>query len=386
MSNDDLRARLADHARRLLDLWARRGWDAARGGWYERLDADRRPVAAGFRRVMVCGRMMFLYSAAAGLGEPARDRALARRTLEFARERLRDPVHGGWWFSVDLDGRPLERKKDLYGHAFAIFGLSALARAWRDEAARDLALATFDDVEARLRLAEGWYAAWADEDWRVRDRRLVQNPHMHLLEAYLELFAATRDERVRARARALVDLFEARLVDPSSGVLREFFDERGAPDPETGDVVEPGHHFEWFWLLHRHAEVTGDRQGLAPADVMFHRGGRGLDPVHGGVFDQVSARDGRVLRDTKRCWPLTECVKAHAVMARRTGDPRDFAALRGHCEDLLRIYLRDDGGSVEHVDRVLRPFDTTLPASTGYHVLLALLEALRALEPPPARR
>lgn len=379
MSNHDLRARLEGHAGRLLALWARRGWDAARGGWHERLDAARAPVPVGFRRTMVCGRMMFLYSAAPVLGEPARDRRLARSTLEFARDRLRDPVHGGWWFSVDLEGRPLERKKDLYGHAFAIFGLATLARTWNDAEARDLALATFEEVEARLRLAEGWFAAWADEDWRVRDRRLVQNPHMHLLEAYLALFEATGEARVRGAARGLVDLFEARLVDPVTGVLREFFDERGQPDPETGDVVEPGHHFEWFWLLHRHAEVTGDRQGLGPADALFHRGRRGIDAAFGGVHDQVSARDGRVLRDTKRCWPLTECVKAHAVMARRTGAEHDLAALRRQCEDLLRVYLREDGGSIEHVDRWLRPFDTTLPASTGYHVLMAILEALRAL-------
>lgn len=376
----DLRARLEGHAGRLLDLWARLGWDRARGGWHERLDASRAPVAVGFQRVMVCGRMMFLYSAAPHLGDAGRDRALARRTLEFARDRLLDPVHGGWWFNVDLEGRPLDRKKDLYGHAFAIFGLATLARAWGDAEARDLALATFEVVEARLRLEEGWYAAWADEDWRVRDRRLLQNPHMHLLEAYVALYEATLDPRVRARAAALVDLFEARLVEPETGVLREFFDEHGRPDPETGDVVEPGHHFEWFWLLHRRAEVTGDRRGLGPADAMFHRARRtGIDPVHGGVYDQVSARDGRVLRDTKRCWPLTECVKAHAVMARRTGLAADLSALRGHAEDLLRIYLRPDGGSVEHVDRALRPFDTTVPASTGYHVLMAVLEALRAL-------
>lgn len=378
--SDDLRARLEAHAGRLLDLWARKGWDEVRGGWHERLGPDRGPVPVDFRRVMVAGRMMFLFSAGRPFGEPGRDRALARRTLEFARDRLRDPVHGGWWFKVDLDGRPTDRTKDLYGHAFAIFGLSAVALAWGDAEARDLALETFEVVERRLRLAEGWYAASAREDWTVDDRRLLQNPHMHLLEAYLALFEATGEARVRAAARGLVDLFEARLVDPATGVLREFFDEQGRPDPEVGDVVEPGHHFEWFWLLHRHAEVTGDRQGLAHADAMFHRARRdGLDPAHGGVYDQVSARDGQVLKATKRCWPLTECVKAHAVMLRRTGAQGDLEALRAQGRLLLDVYLRPDGGSVEHVDRALRPFDATTPASTGYHVLLALLEALRAL-------
>lgn len=375
-----LKHRLERHAGQLLALWARRGWDPARGGWHERLTADRAPVEVPFRRLMVCGRMMFLFSAGRPFGEPARDRALARQTLAFARDHLRDPVHGGWWFSVDLERRPLERKKDLYGHAFAIFGLATLAREWNDAQARDLALATYEQVERHLRLDVGWYAAWAREDWRVDDRRLSQNPHMHLLEAYLALFAATGDARVRASARGLVDLFETRLVDPVTGALREHFDATGRPDADTGDRVEPGHHFEWFWLLHRHAEVTGDRQGLAPADAMFHLARRrGIDPAHGGVYDQVSARDGRVLLDTKRCWPLTECVKAHAVLARRTGAAEDLAALHRHCEDLLRIYLRDDGGSVEHVDRRLQPFDVTAPASTGYHVLMALLEALRAL-------
>lgn len=375
-----LRDRLERHAARQLDLWATRGWDAVRGGWHERLDAARAPAKVDFRRVMVCGRMLFCLSAGRRFGDPARNLALARRTLAYARDHLRDPVHDGWWFKVDLDGRPLERKKDLYGHAFIVFGLAALARATGDDEARALALATHRVVEARFRLAEGWYAATADEDWRVHDRRLLQNPHMHLLEAYLELFAATGDAQVKADARRLVALFEERLVEPTTGVLRESFDERGRPDADTGHVVEPGHHFEWFWLLHHHAEVTGDPAGLAHADRLLAWGLRhGLDPEHGGVFDQVSATDGAVLKDTKRAWPLTECVKAHAVVARRTGAPADRDALARHVDLLLTAYLREDGGSVEHLDRALKVIDDTTPASTGYHVMLALLEALRAL-------
>lgn len=380
LTHDDLRARLAGHGARLLDLWARRGWDAARGGWHERLDAARAPAPVDFRRIMVCGRMMFIYSAGQPFGIAPRDHALALRTLAYARERLLDPVHGGWWFKVDLEGRPLDRKKDLYAHAFAIFGLSAVAQAWGDPRARDLAIATRDVVEARLRLPEGWYAAWADEDWRVHDRRLLQNPHMHLLEAYLALFEATRDPRAAEDAARLVDLFNARLVDSATGALREYFDAAGAPDPREGHRLEPGHHFEWFWLLHRHAEVTGDRRGLTHAASLLARGRQdGLDRERGGVFDETDARTGAVLKDTKRCWPLTECVKAHAVEYRRTRAGADRDALVAQAEALLRLYCAPDGGTVEHLDRALRPLDTSCPASTGYHVMLALLEATRAL-------
>jgi mannose/cellobiose epimerase-like protein (N-acyl-D-glucosamine 2-epimerase family) len=99
----------------------------------------------------------------------------------------------------------------------------------------------------------------------------------------------------------------------------------------------------------------------------------GVDAVHGGIFNQVDP-SGMVLEDGKRIWPVGECIKACVTRARRSGSADDEAATSHWSELLQRAYLKDDGSWHEHLDRTLAPVKTILPASTGYHLMTALLE------------
>src|SRR3546814_14289476 len=85
--------------------------------------------------------------------------------------------------------------------------------------------------------------------------------HMHLLEACLALHEATKETAYLDRAGLLLDLFRDRFL--VTGSLREFFTDDLRPAPgDAGRIVEPGHHFEWVWLLHRYGLVTGDQRFL----------------------------------------------------------------------------------------------------------------------------
>ena len=98
--------------------------------------------------------------------------------------------------------------------------------------------------------------------------RREQNPHMHLFEAMLAWFEATGDAMFLARAGELHGMMAGRFFQSQSGILAEYFD--GSWTPRAGDlgrICEPGHHFEWSWLLRRYAgpggtERSADRRGV----------------------------------------------------------------------------------------------------------------------------
>ncbi len=73
---------------------------------------------------------------------------------------------------------------------------------------------------------------------------------MHLLEAALVNLEASGDERFKVFADEIVDLFVDRFFDPLSCSLAENFDEdwERCPGP-AGRFIEPGHQFEWAWIL-----------------------------------------------------------------------------------------------------------------------------------------
>ena len=105
----------------------------------------------------------------------------------FLLDRFRDDEHGGWFWSCARDGSVLDRKKDCYGHAFVIFGLSHAARATGDEDLKRAALETWDVLKTRFRDGHGGFARSMSRDFSRADEARSQNPIMHLFEALLAL-------------------------------------------------------------------------------------------------------------------------------------------------------------------------------------------------------
>ena len=378
-TRDALIRRIDAYLSAMLQLWATRGWDEARGGPHERLGPDHRPIEPGFRRLTVCARQLFVFSRAEACGLVEGARGLADRAFRYLVERFLDPVHGGFYFTVGPDGAPLDRTKDLYSHAFALLGLAEYLAMSDEPEARGWLGETDGAALRRFHLPQGWYAASAAADWSVRDGNLLQNPHMHLLEAYLAADCATGDARYRDRASDLIGLMRTRLHEPQSGMIIEFRNEAGEPDHERGHIVEPGHLFEWCWLLHLASARLDQPACLQDADGLFERAcASGIDKQFGGVFDQVSI-DGKLIADTKRIWPVTELIKAHAARYKATRQTRELAALCDAVEFLFRAYLLPDGGWRERLRRDLTCYDDALPATTCYHILLGLREARDAL-------
>lgn len=356
----------------LLPLCRDRFADTEHGGFHEQLDPGHQPIPVGSKRLMVQCRQLYVLSHAAVLGDRS-GQAAAERGYAFLRH-FRDPTHGGWWFRATPDGAPLDRHKDLYAHAFLLFALAWLDRAFKAPDALSLASETMDVLNARLRAPDDGFWDSAEEDWIPRKALRRQNPHMHLLEAMLALHETTAAPRWLAEASTLVDLFLNRFFEPPTCTLGEFFDTRWRSHPERGGIIEPGHHYEWVWLLHRWRKQGGDIRAELASQALYDFAERhGFDPEHGGIHDQVG-RDGSVLMDTRRIWPVTEAIKAHSarIEAGLTVAPKQPDRL---ISQLFSTFLRPHArGWIETVARNGTPIQTHLPGSTPYHLFLAAAE------------
>jgi mannose/cellobiose epimerase-like protein (N-acyl-D-glucosamine 2-epimerase family) len=366
----------------MAGLWLRYGWNAAGAHSIERLQADRTPARLGYRRSMAVARQLFFMSQA---WRVTGNQACAERAHALFTDltgRFWDAQHEGWFFSLDDAGAGAESgadaRKDLYGHAFAIFALSHYAAIFGKPAAIDWARRTSDVVKRRLLLPQGWFAQGAARDWTQPDVALEQNPHMHMLEAWLALHAATGDAGVLQDTEQLIALYTARLRSADGGKVLEHFDAEGRPQQEKGQHVQPGHLYEWYWLLHDYAGLSGQEEYRQVAAPLFDWAERqGVDPEHGGLYDQVDT-DGRVVSDRKRIWPVTECIKVHAIRAAATQDAAIYASLDGWIGFIMRHYLTRDGGWHEFLRRDLTPDSDYLPATTPYHVGMAALHVAKA--------
>jgi mannose-6-phosphate isomerase len=314
---------------------------------------------------------VYAFSRASELGAGDWARSAAQHGNEFMQHRCWDSRHGGWFHRTTLAGEPLDTRKDLYDHAFAIFALSHHYRAFREGQSLALARETLGLVQERLRDAKhGGFLEAASEDWRPLAEPRRQNPHMHLVEALLALHEVAPDAGALREAEALVELLAQRWVD-RQGALRESFEADWRP---AGSVVEPGHHFEWTWILHRFAELGGRGDAAPLADRLFDFASRHGVDADGGVFDQIEA-DGRLVTGTKRLWPQTERVKALACR----GDRTELAAALAYCARRHVDPLH--GGWHEQLARDGTVLSEAQNATSVYHVVFALSEAMGAGDP-----
>jgi len=371
-----LRRWLIDH---LCRFWLARLHDQA-GGFFETLEASGEAVPDQRRTTLVQARLTYVFTYAYLLSHDPVFRDAAQHGLGFLMRGCRAP-DGGFLRAVSVDGATLDDTRDAYDHAFVLFALAWYFRATNDASAIQLADATWAFMQERL--ADARYGGLLEEFAPGRagiklPRR--QNPHMHLLEAMLALHAATGEKNWLRRATALVDLFKGHFVDPQSGALIEFFGEGWSAAPgDEGRLREPGHQFEWVWLLHEYFRATRDDSVVPYAERLFAFGSRfGIDD-DGAVFDAVDA-SGRLVAGTKLLWPQTEYIKACVARAEWLEDAAARSAIPAHLRLIAQRFMRADAANWHNqLARDGTPVAPVTPARVLYHLFLAVAEAERVL-------
>ncbi len=366
---ESARAWLFEHA---LPLWWERGYDRGAHAFHERLELDGGATAPEPRRVRVQARQAFVYALAGRMGWPGPWREAVEAGVEVLLTRALRP-DGGTRHLLGPNGAPLDERRDLYDAAFVLLALSEAARVLDERAGL---------IDAATRL-EGWVHWYWDHPEGGFDEGEVcpspprrQNPHMHLLEALLSFHETTGEAIHLERAGDLAHLFRDKLFDEQHGALPEFYDEAWRPmSDRLGRIVEPGHHFEWCWLLHRWRALGGEDFTGQAERLRQHAEAHGV--TDGAACDQILI-DGRPLKTTARLWPQTERLKANLARFEASGDPEAMrAALQAH--DMIRSFCNTpkpgfwydlrtpDGAFVREPAR----------ASSFYHIALALSELVR---------
>jgi mannose/cellobiose epimerase-like protein (N-acyl-D-glucosamine 2-epimerase family) len=363
--------RLRDWAvRQSLPLWADVGFDREHGRFEERLTLQARPVTGAPQRLMVQARQIYSFSLAARRGWYPDDRFLVEQAYRsMVRDFFRRDDRDGWIFSVRRDGTIDDATRDLYAHAFVLLGTASYVEAGGSRTALGVADETLEFVDSHLSAPEGGYI---DALPRPDDLRR-QNPHMHLLEGLLALWSVSRERKYLARAEGIFELFASRFFGPP-GVLGEYFDDRLAPAPGIdGQLVEPGHHYEWIWLLHRLSRESG-RNVQSYTDALYRHADRYGYDGDSLVMDEVR-RDGQPHKRSRRIWPMTEAIKANlAEAAAGREEAAEKAAGLTHrlCDRFLNGVT--SGGWMDRLDGQGGAATDVMPASTLYHILCALDE------------
>ncbi|GAB2874436.1 AGE family epimerase/isomerase [Paraburkholderia jirisanensis] len=359
-------ASLHEHfAHVVLPIWRGPGFNEALGLPYEAVAGDgRTPMPAVRYRAMACARQLFVFSQAGAA-------AHAQRLFEMLLHYFQDNQRGGWFYSVDAQGAPLDTTKDLYTHAFIVFACAEYAARSGNHDALDTVLHTSDLIETRFAVrndapASGLLHAALSADFATVTSGLQQNPLMHLTEAWLAARNATHDAAFDTALERLGNAIARVFVHQPTGCVAELPLLPQLQRNGDDNRLEPGHQFEWFWLVQQAGalfDATGLREALARAFLFAQE--QGVDPLTGGVAAALDM-NGSLQDATQRIWAQSEYLRALAVH----GDAQVRALLPQQIARFSERFLRPQGwfecktpsGEVARDD---------MPSTTPYHLATA---------------
>ncbi len=354
-------------------LWASAGVNA-HGVFRECLGLDHETIESETTRVRAQARQTYVFTEALRQGWQPK---LSGRLIDQGLAVLKGPALRADHLAcrtVSADGAArVDETADLYDVAFVLFALAearSVLRADADARIANTASAIVRALGTVMRSASGGFA----EVLPAPSVRL-QNPHMHLLEACLSLRTAGLEaDWAEATLKEILSLFETRFTAGPGRLLGEkFAADWSAPEGEAARIVEPGHQFEWVWLL-----LQAAPRGATPVETMrrLYDFAISTRDAAGHAVMEVT-RDGAAVDKTSRTWAQTEALKASLALMEVTGDELYARHAVQAFDVLMDRFLTPDGGWHDHFDGDGKLLARNMPASTGYHVVLAFSELMR---------
>lgn len=340
----------ADLFHNILPFWIKYATDIENGGYYGLISNDLKIDRHAPKGSIQNSRILWTYSSAYRLcGNPIFLMA-AKHAFEFLSRYMLDKKYGGVYMLVDYTGKPFDNKKFCYAHAFVVYGLSEYYRAAKDEKALSIAKDIYGCMETYFHDKEKkGYIEAAERDWSDtdnfslgadhRNEKKSMNNHLHVMEAYTNLFRVWKDEGLKERLNELIKIACDYILDKETYHFNHFFDENWNV---KSDSYTYGHDIEGSWLLFEAAEVLGNKDlidkigkiAVKMAEAVYNEG----IASDGGIFYEGS-KNG-IIKDEKHWWPQAEAFVGFLNAYELSGDDK-FLKTSVNCWDFIENNLID---------------------------------------------
>jgi cellobiose epimerase len=309
---------LENQLQNILDFWQNKTIDDLNGGFFGRIDNNDKIITDAPKGSVLNSRILWTFSAAYNLTKSETYLKTAERAFEYLKDHFIDKEYGGVYWTVDYKGNPLDTKKQNYALAFAIYGLSEYYINSKNQQALDLAIELYNCIlKHSYDVENGGYLEALTRDWEeIDDLRLSDkdsnekksmNTHLHLLEAFANLYRTWKNEELEEKISELIYIFLNHIIDPETHHLILFFDEKWNAKSQ---IVSYGHDIEASWLIEEAAKIIGNEpllQQVRDQSVnLAIAASDGLDTDGGLWYEYDLAKDDLIKE--KHSWPQAEAM------------------------------------------------------------------------------
>jgi len=267
IKTNDLQNQFVNELNNILGYWMNNTVDKDFGGFFGSISNDNTVNKTADKGAVLNARILWSFSAGYKTTGNKQYKELADRSYDYIINNFIDKEFGGVYWSLQYDGKTADTKKQIYAIAFTIYGLSEYYQISDNPIVLELAKQLFHDIEKHsYDIKKGGYIEAFARDWsEISDARLsakdanerkTMNTHLHILEAYTNLYRVWKDEYLALKIKELIYVFNNHIINQNNHHLHLFFDDDWNVKSET---VSYGHDIEASWLLLKAAEVLGEK-------------------------------------------------------------------------------------------------------------------------------
>ncbi|MBN1951368.1 MAG: AGE family epimerase/isomerase [Bacteroidales bacterium] len=302
----------------ILPFWRTHAVDNEMGGFYGQINNDMEIIREAEKGLILNARILWTFSTVYRKQKNPRDLELAGRAYEYLCRNFFDAENGGYYWSLNADGSPRETKKQIYAQAFTIYGLSEYYKVTQDEDVLQKAKDLFHLIEEKsFDQEKNGYIEARNREWMpMDDIRLSErdmnvaksmNTHLHVLEAYGNLYLVWKDPFLKKQLENLIHIFADIIIHPEDHHQQLFFD---ADWNSQSSLISFGHDIETSWLLHEAALISENRElidRIIPLSIsMSEKVKKGFAPS--GALYYESDRQGKHHEKEIEWWPQAEGI------------------------------------------------------------------------------
>jgi len=335
----DLRAEIVEDLKEnLLPFWKKYSVDPEdpNRGFFGAITNDGTGIADAKKHNVLFTRYLWTFSAACRVLADEESNELAHRAYRYFLNHFVDHEFGGVYWELNHDGTVSDPGKITYGLSFAVYALSEYYRKTLIQESLDHAIKLYYLIEKHSGDREfGGYLEAFSREWKydaeaglAAGQAKSMNTHLHLLEAYTNLYRAWQDKQLEESIYKLIEVFMKRIIDTGRYHQDLYFSRDWTV---YGKYDSYGHDIEFSWLIVEAANVLGNQDlvnkieelAVKIADVQLSVG---MNPEGAMIYERVGEDQYRRNIDW---WVQAEAVVGFLNAYEISGERRFLDAAAG---------------------------------------------------------
>jgi mannobiose 2-epimerase len=377
----------------ILNYWAKQTVDDEFGGFLGRIDHNNNLIKNSPKGSVLNSRILWMFSAAYGYNNNVLYKQLAERAFIYLKSNFFDKEFGGIYWMLDHQGNPIDTKKQTYALSFAIYGMAEFYKVSKNEEALDQAIHLFNDLEKHAfdKNLGGYFEAFSREWEEIADLRLsdkdanekkTMNTHLHVLEAYSNLYTIWKNSVLEKQIRSLLNDFRIHIIDAETKHLILFMNEKWQYKQH---IYSFGHDIEAAWLLLEAAEALDDKELINDFKTisveLVNAASEGLDE-DGSLFYEQDLDKEHLIKE-KHWWVQAEAMVGFLNAWQLTKEPEYYQKFEKVWTYIKHQIIDHNNGEWfwgrYGDENLMENEDKVGPWKCPYHNVRACLESIKRL-------